>query len=595
MMNAFLLWRRLPEQDPTPERVGERLQSIFAPLFEKPPDVRIRQSAAATLVFLDVPVRGWKPPLVQEDEETWVFAPDYPVNADAVAATAGLVQTEGRALPALCRKLEKDGGSLLGQLVPPFSLIWYSKKAEAAYVQNDGLGRSQLFECEEGQRWALTNKPFALKALGHRLEPVGEQWAVRWTLGWFPLNLSGFKAVRFLEPSTRFCLSPEGLRRTRKDVLREWLGGDEISEKDCLELARTSLIRHIEDVLPQMRKPTVSLTGGWDSRAIASSLRAAGTEFSAVVRGQPWRPDVVIASQLAHLAGVPIRVKSPTKAPPVTADACRRCTCLALLRSAGGATVRSYKTFMAHKDRLGISSATITGNTGEVGRGYYEKRTESVAAMTGDCDERLVEALMLRMPPFTRKHLRDRVREIIDQACRIGDHYGISGPARWSLFYLCERDRRFIGSHAGGRMGLVFAPFLNRNYLRACFSYPSEDQASFPFHRHIIQVNTPDWVEVPYAEELKKKLRRQAKARAEEGEQNALLRDVHGADWRRPEGRHDYSSLGYWQETGKPLIDECLARDGFWTEVFDPDLAREQWHAAPDELAVTHLLPEACG
>ena len=67
---------------------------------------------------------------------------------------------------------------------------------------------------------------------------------------------------------------------------------------------------------------------------------------------------------------------------------------------------------------------------------------------------------------------------------------------------------------------------------------------------------------------------------------------VKDSNWKRPYSRDDYDNKLYWQEVAKPLIDECLEREGFWTEIFDPDLAREHWISAPDELAIMHLLPE---
>ena len=59
-----------------------------------------------------------------------------------------------------------------------------------------------------------------------------------------------------------------------------------------------------------------------------------------------------------------------------------------------------------------------------------------------------------------------------------------------------------------------------------------------------------------------------------------------------PRGTLDYDNVVYYQEVAKPLIDECLDQEGFWTEIFEPDLAKEHSNSAPDELAITYLLPE---
>jgi len=56
-------------------------------------------------------------------------------------------------------------------------------------------------------------------------------------------------------------------------------------------------------------------------------------------------------------------------------------------------------------------------------------------------------------------------------------------------------------------------------------------------------------------------------------------------------GNENYSTSLYWQAVGQPIIREAFAQGGFWTEIYDPDLAKEHWHAAGDELAIAHLLP----
>src|SRR5206468_8818600 len=141
----------------------------------------------------------------------------------------------------------------------------------------------------------LTNKIAALMALGVPLGLEREDWAVRSAIGWFPLNLTGFKNVRFLSPGTQLCLDPTGVHRKEYDVLSEWLNPPSLSQEDCLELARCSLLQQIQAALPQWEKPSVGLTGGWDSRAVVSSLRVLGVDVSLRVKGQPEKFDVVIA------------------------------------------------------------------------------------------------------------------------------------------------------------------------------------------------------------------------------------------------------------------------------------------------------------
>jgi hypothetical protein len=102
-----------------------------------------------------------------------------------------------------------------------------------------------------------------------------------------------------------------------------------------------------------------------------------------------------------------------------------------------------------------------------------------------------------------------------------------------------------------------------------------------PFHRHIVARHAPEWASVPHADELE----------AEEAAASAPARPP--SQWRRPVGNKNYDSRLYWQAVGRPILEEALAVGGWWTEVFEPDLAADHWREAPDELAILHLLPRA--
>ncbi len=77
--------------------------------------------------------------------------------------------------------------------------------------------------------------------------------------------------------------------------------------------------------MPIWEKPPVGLTGGWDTRAVVSFLRALGADFSARVGSLPGHPDVLIASELAKIAGFDLAVRHAADLPPDNADACRGC------------------------------------------------------------------------------------------------------------------------------------------------------------------------------------------------------------------------------------------------------------------------------
>jgi hypothetical protein len=298
-------------------------------------------------------------------------------------------------LPLLCRELEHDAVPLLRALAPPFSLVWVSKERDEAFVQIDGLGQAPLFEREDDRLWALTNKVLALKALGVALEPEPEEWAVRSTLGWFPRDLTGYRRVRRLEPGTQIRLDGASLTRTRHDVLGDWVRPEPLVE-DCLELARVSL-QQVRALAALAGRPSVGLSGGWDSRAVVATLRAAGASFSARVRGAAGRPDVVVASELA---GMELRVRSGSLPPEDPAD-CSRSIALALAWQAGHMVSKQHKSFLRAGKRLDGGVVNVMGQYGEIGRSPYARKIGALGPESRH-EDALVEWLLRRMPPFLR-------------------------------------------------------------------------------------------------------------------------------------------------------------------------------------------------
>jgi hypothetical protein len=164
---------------------------------------------------------------------------------------------------------------------------------------------SQMYEYRAGGRWALTNKVAALAAIGVPLEPEPAEWAAWATLGWFPLDTTGYRHVRFVGPGTRFHIGGGGtLRGARFDVLRGWVSPGGLAERDAPELARTAVLSHVRSVVPLGERLEAGLTGGWDSRAVVATLRAAGAPFDATVVAAGLR-----AAGAEVLAAGPSRVR----------------------------------------------------------------------------------------------------------------------------------------------------------------------------------------------------------------------------------------------------------------------------------------------
>jgi hypothetical protein len=581
MTNIFLLWRRHSGYDPDPDEVAAKLQATFAPLFEAPPKPRVRRTPATAMVHLELVPRGWRAPLFDEDAHGWALTPDYPVNARSAAGVSESGPPPAGTLLALCRKLQVNPVPLLREMAPPFSVIWSDARSGETRIQNDGLGQAQLFEFERGNVWAVTNRAFALRALGVELEPVPEEWAARMTLGWFPLTLTGYRGLRFCAPGTQLCVARDRLSRSQFDVIAEWVRPDPLTRDECLELARASLIRQIRDAQPLWERATLLFSGGRDSRVIAASLRAASVDFLVRVGGVPGNPDVIIAERLAGAGGLKIEPGQDAHFPPANPAETRRRISLALLWEAGYRLTGKHEVFLPRGEYLGRGGVKITGKHGEIGRAFYAKKfgTEAEARRQ---ETRFVDRMMDGMPSFTRRRWKNRVRSLIEEAYHAADRYGLTDLARQDFFYLHERTRRLAsGSHCA-KAGFVFGPFMNPDYIRASFALPGYEKTRSPFHDHIVSMNVPEWAEIPYTSDLE----------AAAAEVGAGQPGDDGAGWRRVTEGKDYDSMLYWQTVGRPLIEEALEQGGFWTELFDPDAARKEWQDAPQKFAIAHLLDD---
>jgi hypothetical protein len=586
-MQIFLLWRHLDEATAPldADQVATRLQRKFSPLFENPLSVTTRCTAAAKLVRLDLPVRGWNPPFLQEDEQTWALAGHYPLNGRAALGREANGIADEALLPTLCRKLQENPVPLLDALAPPVSLVWSSNASGDFHVQNDGLGYAQVFEYCDDRIWAITNRIFALSALDLPLRAVPQEWAARLTLGWFPMNLSGYENVTYLPPATQLRIDKNGVHRRRFDVLSSWVNPDPMTKDQCLDLARESLLGYIAAVQPLWHNPSVGLSGGWDSRAVVACLLAQEAKFSLRVRGLPTRFDVVIARQLAEKAGLDLKVTSGGGLPPDSAEGCRRSIQRALLWQAGYIVDDKHYSFLAGRPYLDRGKVNVMGQHGEIGKPRYADKIGAKELRPEEYEDWLIEKMMRRMPPFLREDLRDPTRDIIAATFRNAGQYGHTGLSALTFNYLYERCRRWAAGSVNGQKSVVVTPFLNRDFIRAVFAYPGHDMTGNPFHRHIVKVHCPEWADVPYTMDLKERSRDTAPVpTSPDRKQNR--------QWDQPIKNRKFDAKLYWDQVARPLIVDGLKRDGFWTEVIDPVAAAENWRKAPDRLAIALCLSQ---
>lgn len=600
-MKTFLLWRSSAPAAPdsTPASIAGRLQAAFAPLFASPARVSTRSLGPAHLAWLELPVLGFRAPFFEQHGARWALAPDYPLNARRLLRANGVPPLEGSVLTALGRELETRAEPYVRELIPPAALIWSRPEAGEICVQNDGLGQAQLFEYEHDGLWALTNRVTALRALGIELRPVPDEWAARFATNWFPLDRTGYEHVRFLAGGTRLHLGTQGIRRTRMDPVGAWIAPGRSSRADALELGRHGLLNALADALELCERPTVGLSGGWDSRCVAACLRELGADFSLRVRGQANHFDVILSAELARIAGLPHRIKSEGGIPPDSAEGCRASILRALQWQGGYHATKKHKNFLAKEGRGALDGGVVNvmGQHAGVGKADFVVKTEALRHAGEEHEERLLATLFTGAPPFLRADRRANARELVRDSYRAARARGLVELAPLLYFYLNEFTRRWGSATVASQSGVVLAPFLAPDVIRACSSLPAEELPSKPLHRYVTARHAPDWANVPYADQVSEEDFNAGRLPRVE-RNGGRPEDEATPRWRSVRHHKKYHYKFYWSDVAQPLLHEAFQAGGFWTEVFDADGAREGWKGpgnSADALAIAHLLPAALG
>jgi hypothetical protein len=255
----------------------------------------------------------------------------------------------------------------------------------------------------------------------------------------------------------------------------------------------------------------------------------------------------------------------------------------ALRWQAGYVVTSRHKTFLARGKLLDGGVVNMMGQHGEIARGHWARKINAAKVKEDVYEELLANRLMAKCPPYTKKRYRDYVRDVILQSYRQADKYDLQGLGRLDFYSLYEGSRRWASGSLSSQTGVVLAPFLNPDYIRAVYSYKGKDKESEIFPWHIISNNSPEWANVPFSEEL-------VKEKICESEKESV--EHNSTQWRRPAGGKTYDLLAYWKAVGFPIIREALTRGGFWTEIFDVDIVSKKWQEAPDQVAILHLLSE---
>lgn len=594
-MLIFLAWRADDPNRPElqVDAVATRLETLFEPLVGERPTAGRYDASVGRVVWLELPTEGWNLPHVERSGAALAIGPDPAINIDAILADHPAERSDRGRLFQLADALERAPVSVLSELIPPASLLW-SDGSTHVTLQNDGLGQAQLFEYEAGGVCVVSNRLTAIRALGVALEPDAEEWAVRMSLGWFPMESTGYRGVRFVGPGTRLRFDERGLTRERFDVLTDWVNPEPRSPEDCIEQAVASFRAHIESAMRSWTRPSVGLSGGWDSRAVVGVMRDLGSDMSLRVRGSPDRYDVMIAAELARIAGLDLRIKNKGGVPADDAEGCERSIRNALRWQSGQMEPKKHKTFLARKPHLPTGVVNVMGQHAGLGKADFVVKIKAWELPEDRYEDVLVDTLASGMEARLHPGRREHVREVMRETYRQADRYGLEdGHARLHFFFLYEYTRRWGSVATSSQPGVVVTPYLNPGFIRGAYAFPQTEIRHRAFHKRLHATYCKDWAQVPLEDQATEEDVKAGRIRPVE--LKGKHADFHQEEkWKKGRRYGKFSNFRYWRDIARPLLESARRAGGFWSEVLDPSLASGDWEhgtyrKVADPLVVAHL------
>lgn len=394
-------------------------------------------------------------------------------------------------------------------ITPPFVLTRLDVQAETLDIFTDVLGVGRLFELATPWGWVWSNRAIAALRFADRAAVADEVgWAQSAVADEFFGALTPYEGVRVIDAATRIHI--DGRTGTRLDTVVDTVSTWSQAATSTPDL-RQALAEQAADSLrvavASMSKlygvaPTVDLSGGRDSRLVASAFVAAGADF-ALNSHDAVPGDLSTAIELVALLGkqapehlVRHRPTGGTVEPPPLyalesarrwheyADGLRPCTFIAHTAPAQ---------FDAH------TGLVVGGVGGELAHGFfYPGNVDALDLLP--LPQRLgryASSVLSRQGPVpgagvaARNDLLAHIRAVLGG---IADR-GFTDARALDVYYMRERLRRW-GS-TGERIGTV-SPLLSPSFVAAALALTPEARRANSLHRDIVRRLVPQWADVPF-------------------------------------------------------------------------------------------------
>ena len=388
-------------------------------------------------------------------------------------------------------------------LTPPFVLATYEPAEEALVLQTDRFGLGRLFELRTTHVAVWSNRPVAaLLFAGVRAEADRLAWQRMAACDWPMGSATPYRGVRAVGASTRIEVGSDGERRRTGDVLDQVArGGREPLGEASLGVtaaALTEAARSVAALWPGV--PTLSLSGGRDSRLVAAAFVAAGVEVSFTTYAGATGEARTAEDLLARLPG-PVEHRVPaaptqTSAPPGTGALTRARQWHDMTE---GLRPALYLRGPAPRRLPTHRRALVCGVGGELGHapGYPDDvedverlpQTRRLGAFTSSLHAKVT------LPSGPSRAAKDAVTRQISAVLAHAAARGVTDAKALDWFYADERLRRW--GMTGESTGRVM-PLLVPAFVAACSGLTTAQSRDSALHTALIERLVPAWAGVPY-------------------------------------------------------------------------------------------------
>jgi len=483
-------------------------------------------------------------PFFAEDEQIAVACAYVPTGFGDIT---GVAEPSVEAALSLGAALTRDA-SATRSLAPPFAIAVLDKGSGELCVLNDWLGAGRCLEASfpEGTLW--TNRAAAAHLFcGREARANPSTWEILAGAGWFMGRTTPIEGVEAVAPGSVLRATGGRVDRRELGVLASLLRSEDSYEELCDRSAEQALAQvRLADALWEGRT-SVDLSGGRDSRVVAAAALAAGIDAKVVTSDRTVGEADVAVALMSRASGNLEHHLQKTDDGDAVLDRplLERALNVHLLHDG----MRHPQKVRGNQDlpRARAQRATLSGHGGGIAHGvYYSNRRELLRARLSSDDERIrtVSKLFPRVGKLARQGCLDAARDSARCTLDAARVAGLKGPERLEWFHLCDRfaHRQGLASHAE-RLTLFAMP----GFVEAAFAMKPKDRMAARLHRDLVERFVPEWAEVGYFE-------------PDGGSSSPTRRR---RLWESP--------------ADAAAVDELLASDGAWTELYRPDAMQAAW------------------